>query len=100
MNDTSAAVDARFRQMMLARSPGERLAMACRMFATARTLVRSALLREHGPLDRLQLRRLTFERLYGRDFTDTEREKILRHLTAVWDNELRIISARRRTPPL
>ena len=45
MKDTSDAIEAKFREMILARSPSERLAMACGMFATAKELVARLLLR-------------------------------------------------------
>jgi len=47
MSDTSVEVEERFLKLMLARSPAERLAMACRMFSTAKALVRAGIKEEH-----------------------------------------------------
>jgi len=80
VNDTSPSVEARFRQMMLARAPEQRLAMAARMFATAKALILAGLLHEHGQLSPGEIRRLTFERLYGLDFSEATKQRILRHL--------------------
>ena len=77
MNDTSVEVEARFLKLMLARCPAERLAMACRMFSTAKALVRAGILEEHGLIDPYELREHMFLRLYGQDFGETEKAKIL-----------------------
>ena len=82
MNDTPPAVEAKYREMLMAKSPAERLAMACGMFATAKALVQAGLLQKHGPLTHAELRRLTFLRFYGEDFSESEREKILKRLMA------------------
>jgi len=82
MRDTPADVDARFREMMLSQSPSRRVAMACRMFSTAKALVRAGILQESGELDAEDLRERVFQRIYGNDFSASDREKILRHLRA------------------
>ena len=83
MKDTSDAIEAKFREMILARSPSECLAMACGMFATAKELVRAGILQESGDLDPTELRRRIFLRLYGDDFEAAEKDKIIR-LLATW----------------
>lgn len=75
-------MEARFLRMILARSPQERLAMAFGMFSTAKALVQAGLLREHGHLSDVELRQLTFERLYGLDYDEATRRKVLRHFAA------------------
>jgi len=77
MNDTSVDVEARFLKLMLARSPAQRLAMACRMFSTAKALVRAGILEEYGLKGPNQVREYMFLRLYGQDFGETEKAKIL-----------------------
>jgi hypothetical protein len=78
MNDNPIDIEERFRKMIMARSPQERLAMACRMFATAKTLVRAGIKEEHGLIDDpYELRKHMFLRLYGQDFGETEQAKIL-----------------------
>lgn len=83
MRDTPTTVEAKFREMILARSPAERLAMACRMFATGKALIGAGLVHEYGHLERRELRRHIFLRLYGQDFPETEREKIVSLLAAI-----------------
>ena len=80
MNDTAPEVEAKYREMLMAKSPGERLAMCCRMFGTAKTLVQAGLVQQYGHLSRTELRRLTFLRFYGQDFTESERERIVERL--------------------
>jgi len=76
--DTPPEVDERYRRMLLARSPAERVRMACRMFATGRTLMKAGL----GAQDEPSERREVFLRLYGDDFTAPQREAILRTIEA------------------
>ncbi len=86
MKDTSAAMEQKFHEMLRARTPQERLVMTCRMFGTAKALIRAGLLHEHGHLEPGELRRLIFLRLYGDDFGEEEREKIANHIAA-WSGE-------------
>ena len=81
MRDTSVEVEAEFRKLIMARSPSERLAMACRMFETAKSLVLAGILREHGPLSPQALRKHLFLRLYGEDFDQDERDRIVQYLS-------------------
>ena len=77
MNDNPIDIEERFRKMIMARSPQERLAMACRMFATAKALVRAGIEKEHGLLRPDKLREHVFLRLYGRDLGEAEKTTIL-----------------------
>jgi hypothetical protein len=79
MSSTHEDAEARFRKMMLNQSPGERVAMACRMFSTGRTLLRAGL-PEPSLEDTLNQHQRIFLRLYGADFSPSEREKILKTL--------------------
>jgi len=47
------------------------------MFSTAKALVRAGILEEHGLIDPDKLREHVFLRLYGQDFGETEKAKIL-----------------------
>jgi len=62
MDDTSPEIAALMRQMLLARSPAERLAMGSRMFEAARAIVLASL---PAGLSRTEVRRRLCERLYG-----------------------------------
>ena len=77
MNDGAARVETRFSQLLMARSPAQRLAMSSHMFATAKSLVRAGILKEHGSLNPDKLREHLFLRLYEQDFKDVELAKIL-----------------------
>ena len=76
---STEVIEARFRRMIMYQTPGRRVAMACRMFSTGVSLVRAGL---HGQSqdDELNLRQRTFLRLYGIDFSPSERDKILKSL--------------------
>jgi len=60
--------------MLLALSPTERVRMACRMFTTGRTLMKTTFV----STDAAEQRQEMFVRLYGDLFTDQECEAILR----------------------
>lgn len=77
MNDDPMDIEERFRKMIMARSPQDRLAMACRMFATAKALVRAGIEKEHGLLRPDELREQVFLRFYGQDLGKAERTTIL-----------------------
>lgn len=78
MTTATATMEARFRSLLVARSPEERLRMVARMFAGARELVRAGFA---GPGDEAARRRHIFSRFYGRDFQGPEQERILIYLT-------------------
>ena len=85
MRDTSEDVEKRYRSMLLALEPAERLKMGCRMFSTARALVSAGIRHElKGKAGPGEIRRKIFLRFYGNDFSDHELQEIL---SALFDNE-------------
>ena len=84
MSDTPFQVEARFRELLLSLTPGQRLAMACRMFGTAKALVRAGILNE-ARMSPEEIRAYMFLRFYGQDFGNSEQAKILNHLRAASD---------------
>ncbi len=81
MTDTPPEVVQRYRAMLLARSPEDRLKMGCSMSATARALVRASVLAQDPQASPAALRRALFLRFYGHEFDAAERERILAVLT-------------------
>ena len=79
MSDTPPDVEARYRELLLARSPGERLRMGADMFTTARELCLAAL-RAQGETD---LRVGLFLRFYGAEFPPEQRDAIVERLRAL-----------------
>jgi hypothetical protein len=80
VTDTPPEVMQRYRAMLLARSPEERLKMGCSMGATARALVRASILARDPNASPAELRRAVFARFYGDEFDEGEREKIMMRL--------------------
>lgn len=64
MTDTSPEMAERYRSMLLARSPSERVIMAAEMFDAARAIVLASFPPNLSPDER---RRRLFARLYGDD---------------------------------
>ena len=80
MKDTSARADALLRELMAARSPSERFAMAGRMFQAAQTLARAGIIAEHGADGEAHMRKYLFLRFYGQDFDEARKQSILAFL--------------------
>jgi len=78
MRDTSPAMQERYDAMLMALSPGERVAMACRMFGTAKALAKAGIQDREGPIDDpVVMRQKLFLHFYGNEFTPEETERIL-----------------------
>jgi hypothetical protein len=75
MNDTSPEMMERYRAMLLARSPSERIIMAAQMFEDARAIVLASFPPNLSPDER---RRRLFARLYGDDVPSTQTPEPLR----------------------
>ncbi len=95
MTDTSPEVMQRYRALLLARSPEERLKMGCSMSATARALVRASVLAQDPHASPAAMRRALFLRFYGHEFDAAERERILAWLGR---DEPRPAASPRRAP--
>jgi len=80
MDDTSARIEQRYKEMLLSKPPLERLKMASRMYDSARKLVISGILKGRGHLDTPRFRAQLFLRMYGNDFTATDIEKIIKKI--------------------
>jgi len=77
MKDTTERADALMQALMARRTPAERVAMACRMFDGARTLVRAGILAEHGPEAEVHMRKHLLVRFYGGELDEAKIRKIL-----------------------
>ena len=80
MTDTHESIKARFHQMLMSRSPLERLKMGCSMFDSARQIVRSSILDQNPHSSLLEIKKAVFLRFYGHDFNPDQKEKILSSL--------------------
>ncbi|MBF0408565.1 MAG: hypothetical protein HQM10_14545 [Candidatus Riflebacteria bacterium] len=80
MNDTTPELDKKYREMLMALSPVERMKMAGRMFSASKKLVEACILQKKPHIDEKQLRIEIFKRIYGQDFTELQIESIIMHL--------------------
>ena len=80
MHDTPAKIEQRYKEMLLSKSPQERLKMASRMYDSGRKLVMSGILKDRQHINASQLRAHLFLRMYGNDFTDNEIERIIKKI--------------------
>ena len=77
MNDTSTKIEQIYSTMLLSKSPLERLRMASRMYDSVKRLALSGLLRERQHLNQSRLRGELFLRIYGNDFSVSDRKRIV-----------------------
>ncbi len=80
MKDTPADVEARYRQMLLARPGEDRLRMGFSMYSTARALVVASILAREPGASPARIREAIFLRFYGQDFDDARRRTIVARL--------------------
>jgi len=80
MNDTSTKIKQLYTEMLLSKSPLERLRMTSRMYDSVKKLATSGLLRERQHIDPSRLRGELFLRIYGNDFSVSERERIVEQI--------------------
>lgn len=78
MKDTGPEVESRFREMMMKKSGEERLEMGFSMFETARRQVIASLRNENPDVDERGIKKHVFLRFYGHEFSEDERERILK----------------------
>ncbi|MGR3303527.1 MAG: hypothetical protein ACUZ8I_13620 [Candidatus Scalindua sp.] len=77
MCDTPAQIQQRYKEMLMSRTPTERLRMVSRMYDTGRKLVIAGIQNGRQHLNASQLRGHLFLRMYGNDFTAADRKKII-----------------------
>ena len=82
MKPPTPDIEALYQERMMQRSPSERLAMACRMFATAKALAVAGIEHDHGKLPPHELRLHLLRRFYSEDFSPEQLEAIARHLAS------------------
>lgn len=78
MQDTDEATEKIYRELMSQKSGQERMKMAFSMFRFAGKLVLSSL-RKKGVKDN-ELRKEAFLRIYGDDFSEDEKRKIIKRI--------------------
>jgi hypothetical protein len=77
MPDTPRDIEDRVVSMMAARTPAQRVRMACSMFEAGRAMLRAGLRQRHGNISENRMRSLVFQTMYKDDFTTEEMKKIL-----------------------
>lgn len=80
MNDTPKHIADLYNNMIMARSPQDRLRMVSSMFDTAKALAKAGILAENPSLTLKELRAALFVRFYGNDFTDIEIKRIIANI--------------------
>jgi hypothetical protein len=77
MTDTPPDLEARYRMLLLAKSPSERAEMAGDMFAAAKAMMIAGIRARSGDLPPEELRAALFLQLYGSEFDELRRARIV-----------------------
>jgi len=80
MNDTSLKIAQLLRNMLMAKSDAERLAMGCSMFDDAKAIALAGLREERPGMDDVECRVQLLQRLYGRDLGELRSKRIAARL--------------------
>jgi len=82
VNDTAPEIARRYRELLMSKTPEQRLRMGLAMYDTARALAESGIRAQYPDISPRELKKQLFLRFYGNDFSDRQKEKILRSLLA------------------
>ena len=80
MKDTSEEFEVIFRNMIMKRSPEERLLMGSSMFDTAKQIVRSSIMEQYPKILPKEMKEKIFLRFYGMEFSEIDKKKIVKGL--------------------
>jgi hypothetical protein len=80
MDDTPPEIKKHYQEMLLSKSPLERLRMVSRMFDSVKKLAIAGILMERPYFDLSRLQGELFLRIYGKDFSNTERKRITKKI--------------------
>ena len=80
MKDTSEEFEVIFRNMIMKRSPEERLLMGSSMFDTAKQIVRSSIMEQYPKILPKEMKERIFLRFYGMEFSEIDKKKIVKGL--------------------
>ena len=89
MSDTPTQIQQRYKEMLMSRTPTERLRMVSRMYDSGRKLVISGIQNGRQPLNASQLRGQLFLRMYGNDFSAADIKKIINKIP---DTQLDVVT--------
>ncbi len=81
MKDTKTKIEKKQKEIFMAKSPGERLAICLEMTDFARALVESGIKAKNPNISSFELRAEVFKRFYKNDFKPDELEKIAHWLS-------------------
>jgi hypothetical protein len=79
MDDTNPKIAQKMREMILMKSPLERIEMANSMHETSKYLITRSILEKNPHISRADLKKELFLRFYGNDFDLASQEKIIKH---------------------
>ena len=76
MNDTDPKIELKIKELMMKKSPEERLKMGCSMFSFSKAIVQSSILQETENVQPSNLKEKLFLRFYANDMDEKKKKKI------------------------
>jgi hypothetical protein len=80
MDDTPPKIKQLYDEMLLSKTPQDRLRMASRMYDSFRKLSMAELLNKRQEIAPSQLRAEIFSRIYGNDFSSADKDRIMQRI--------------------
>ncbi|MBM3235295.1 hypothetical protein FJZ31_03240 [Candidatus Poribacteria bacterium] len=80
MNDTNPHLEKIYSDMMRSKSGAEKLKMGCSMFSTSKALIAAGIRHRQPGISDIDLKVAVFLKLYGDDFDEEQKQKIIAHL--------------------
>lgn len=81
MNDTHPEIEKKYREMLMSLSREERMKMAFSMFDAAKKIIYASLPEN---MDEIEKKVQLFLRIYGNDFDDVQKQKIITRIREYW----------------
>ena len=81
MNDTDPKIQLKMKEMMMEKTPEDRLKMGCSMFGFSKAIIQSSILQQTENMQPSELKVRLFLRLYGDEMDEGTRKKIAAHFS-------------------
>ncbi|MBM4054583.1 MAG: hypothetical protein FJ264_07915 [Planctomycetes bacterium] len=76
MHDTHPEIELKFKELMMKKTPEERLKMGCSMFGFAKAIIQSSIQQNRENITSSELKEKLFSRLYAKEMDESKKEKI------------------------
>ena len=83
MNDTDPKIELKIKELMMKKTPEDRLKMGCSMFSFSKAIVQSSILQETGSIQLSDLKEKLFLRFYAKEMDEKMKKKIAAYFSTL-----------------